>query len=120
METGAKITVLVLVIVAVVAGIYHTQNGVFFSVVSVIVWLTALISLLSRRDIDIHDKVTWVVVVLLLNGLGGLIYFLFAPPSTITEERRDSMAEETQCILCKSVIPVGTDRCPKCGWTYHD
>ena len=45
-----------------------------------IIWLVALTTLLGRRDIDIHDKLSWVVVILLLNGIGGLFYFLWGPP----------------------------------------
>ena len=50
-----------------------------FITVCVIIWATALVSLCSRRDIDIHSKITWVVTVLALNALGALIYLLFGP-----------------------------------------
>ena len=46
---------------------------------SVILWVVALVGLLSRRDIDIHDKLSWVVAILLLNGIGALLYFVFGP-----------------------------------------
>ncbi len=50
------------------------------------IWLVALVSLLRRRDIDIHDKLTWVVTILLLNGIGGLLYFLFGPEGERKQE----------------------------------
>jgi glucan phosphoethanolaminetransferase (alkaline phosphatase superfamily) len=45
----------------------------------VILWLLALVLLCSRRDVEIHRKLTWVVTVLVLNVLGALIYFAFGP-----------------------------------------
>jgi hypothetical protein len=45
----------------------------------VVIWAIALISLCSRRDIEIHAKLAWVVTVLVLNTLGALIYFFFGP-----------------------------------------
>lgn len=48
-------------------------------VACVILWLVALVGLLSRRDVDIHDKLSWVVTILLLNGVGATLYFVFGP-----------------------------------------
>ncbi len=50
-----------------------------FYIIGFIVWIAAVISLCSRRDIEIHAKLSWVVTVLLLNVLGALIYFIFGP-----------------------------------------
>ena len=50
-----------------------------FMTVCVIIWGVALVSLCSRRDIDIHSKLTWVVTVLVLNALGALIYLFVGP-----------------------------------------
>ena len=47
--------------------------------VCIILWLWALILLCSRRDIEIHRKLSWVVTLLVLNVIGALIYFIFAP-----------------------------------------
>ena len=41
-----------------------------FGIVCVIVWVIALVSLCTRRDIDINRKVTWIVTVLVLNAVG--------------------------------------------------
>jgi hypothetical protein len=46
---------------------------------SIVLWIVALVNLLRRRDVDIHDKLTWVVTVLLLNGIGAILYFIFGP-----------------------------------------
>lgn len=46
---------------------------------SLIVWGIALIGLCSRRDIDPHDKITWLAVILVLNVVGAIIYFIFSP-----------------------------------------
>lgn len=50
-----------------------------FFILSLILWLVAVVSLCSRRDIEIHAKLSWVVTVLILNVLGALIYFIFGP-----------------------------------------
>lgn len=54
--------------------------------VCLIIWAVALVSLCSRRDIEIHSKLTWVVTVLVLNALGALIYFAFGPRRQTAEE----------------------------------
>lgn len=51
----------------------------FFYILGFILWLVAVVSLCSRRDIEIHAKLSWVVTVLILNVLGALIYFIFGP-----------------------------------------
>lgn len=51
----------------------------FVCVLAGLVWFCALICLCSRRDIEIHRKLTWVVTVLVLSVLGALIYFIFGP-----------------------------------------
>jgi hypothetical protein len=50
-----------------------------FVTVCAVIWAMALISLCSRRDIDIHSKLTWVVTVLALLAPGAVIYFFFGP-----------------------------------------
>jgi hypothetical protein len=47
--------------------------------VGVVIWAIALVSLCGRRDIEIHRKVTWIVIVLVLNALGAVLYFAFGP-----------------------------------------
>ena len=49
------------------------------TIIGLIIWLAAVVSLCSRRDIEIHSKLTWVVTVLILNILGAIIYFIFGP-----------------------------------------
>lgn len=49
------------------------------TIIGLIIWLAAVVSLCSRRDIEIHSKLTWVVTVLILNILGAIVYFIFGP-----------------------------------------
>ena len=56
------------------------------ALVLAIIWIIALVSLCSRRDIDIHDKLSWVVTVLVLNALGALIYFFLGPKRQAADE----------------------------------
>jgi hypothetical protein len=58
-----------------------------FITVCVIIWGIALVSLCSRRDIEIHTKLTWVVIVLALNALGALIYLFFGPKRKEVDDR---------------------------------
>lgn len=51
-----------------------------------VLWIAALVALCSRRDIEIHRKLSWVVTVLVLNALGGLLYFIFGPKSNGVKE----------------------------------
>jgi len=32
----------------------------------------------------------------------------------------DSEYIDTECLVCKAVIPAGTYACPQCGWTYKE
>ena len=50
-----------------------------FIISCLLVWMWALVSVCSRRDIDIHDKVSWVVTILVLNALGAMIYLVACP-----------------------------------------
>jgi hypothetical protein len=31
----------------------------------------------------------------------------------------DDLAESTECLECRQMIPAGTDTCPACGWSYN-
>jgi hypothetical protein len=87
------------------------------SFLSVIIWAVALIGLCSRRDIDVHSKISWVVVLLVFHGLGAIIYFIFSPKETPTEIGED-LSSPSSCMQCDTAIPSGEDTCQNCGWTY--
>ena len=64
----------------------------FLWLIAVLIWIAGLVSILRRRDIDIHDKLTWVVVILLLNALGAILYFIFvAGPRVDPEDHPDAI-----------------------------
>ena len=48
-------------------------------VVCVVLWAATLFLLCTRRDIEIHSKLSWVVTLLVLNALGALLYLIFGP-----------------------------------------
>ena len=77
---------------------------------SVILWLVALIGLLSRRDVDIHDKLSWVVAILLLNGIGAILYFVFGP-----ERKPDSSQTTTNDPDTRPISPEGESWNPILG-----
>lgn len=80
-------------------------------IIGLILWIAAIVSLCSRRDVEIHRKLTWVVTVLVLNVLGALIYFIFgprrAPQPTDKEIRIDPDA--------KPYVPAGVSWNPILG-----
>ena len=84
-------------------------------VVGVVVWLVGLISLLRRRDIEIHDKLSWVVAVLLLNGVGAIVYFVFGPRREPTarssEEEEDAVPVEPEGMSWNPIL--GMNRLPR-------
>ena len=52
-----------------------------------VVWLFALISALRNERLDSTMKLVWVLVILLVNGLGAILYLLVAPNRTSRGER---------------------------------
>jgi hypothetical protein len=55
--------------------------------VCVVFWAVALVHLCTRRDIEIHRKLSWVVTILVLNALGALLYLFFGPKRSSIRER---------------------------------
>jgi len=62
-------------------------------IISLFLWIIALVALLIRRDIDIHDKLSWVVTILLLNGIGAILYFVFGPKRKYSERDKPEVNE---------------------------
>ena len=91
--------------------------------ISLIIWGIALIGLCSRRDIDVHDKISWLVVVLVFNTIGAIIYFIFSPRVKRQEEDKivviDDTSSPSTCMRCATEILPGEDTCKECGWTYR-
>ena len=58
-------------------------------IISLIIWLAALVGLLSRRDVEIHEKLSWVVTIIVLNGIGGLLYFTFGPRAEQEQDQNE-------------------------------
>jgi uncharacterized protein YacL len=51
------------------------------------VWLYALVSALKNERLDSTMKLVWVLVIVLVNGLGVIIYLLVAPSRPRRDER---------------------------------
>lgn len=53
--------------------------GAYKTVVVVleIIWAISLVNLCSRRDIEIHTKLSWTVALLVLNFSGSIIYYIW-------------------------------------------
>lgn len=44
-----------------------------------VIWIWALIHLLTCRSIEGADKIVWALVIIFLNVLGGILYFAISP-----------------------------------------
>ncbi len=73
-----------------------------------VAWVLALVSLCRRRDIDIDRKVTWVVIVLLLNVVGAVLYFLLGPRRVSSTSGPGVDVEGDIDRDAKPIIPAGT------------
>ena len=91
-------------------------------VISLIIWGIALVGLCSRRDIEIHNKISWLVTILVLNVVGAIFYFIFSVEVKKLKQTKVILKDDTSlpstCIICASEILQGEDTCRKCGWTY--
>ncbi len=61
----------------------------FAIIVALAIWIFALINLCWRRDLDVHDKISWVVTLLVLNVVGAVIYLVFAPKQPVPADHPD-------------------------------
>lgn len=64
-------------------------GGVFFLLLAVggfALWLYALISAIKNERLDPTMRIVWVLVVILVNALGAIIYLLVAPNRPTAEE----------------------------------
>ena len=53
------------------------------------IWVYALISAIKNERLDSSKRIAWVLVVILVTGLGAILYLIFAP----NRPRRPSRAE---------------------------
>ncbi|WP_415909787.1 PLD nuclease N-terminal domain-containing protein [Oleiharenicola sp. Vm1] len=51
-------------------------------------WVYALVSAIQNERLDSARRLAWVLVILLVNGLGALLYLLIAPNRPSAEEIR--------------------------------
>lgn len=51
-------------------------------------WIYALVSAIKNERLDSTMRIVWVLVVILVNGLGALLYLLIAPNRPTADEIR--------------------------------
>ncbi len=56
-----------------------TVAGLVVSGVSALFWVGALVHLLCNRSLEGTERIVWLLVVILLNALGAVLYFFIAP-----------------------------------------
>ena len=44
-----------------------------------LIWVWALIHMLTNQSLQGTDKIVWVLVIIFLNVLGAILYFLLSP-----------------------------------------
>jgi len=47
------------------------------------------------------------------------LFFSYEEPRPQKDLTND-ISKPSTCLLCHSVIPAGSEACPRCGWTYKD
>ncbi|MCM8542087.1 MAG: hypothetical protein NE328_17590 [Lentisphaeraceae bacterium] len=68
-------------------------------------------SVMSFFDMDWLNKSSNIYI---CNYCGKIEWFT-APIHSF----KDTMDTKADCLSCKSTIPVGSDKCHECGWTYN-
>jgi uncharacterized membrane protein HdeD (DUF308 family) len=63
--------------------------AIAFGLSAFLVWVYALVSAIKNERLDSSKRIAWVLVVILVTGLGAILYLIFAP----NRPRRPSMAE---------------------------
>ena len=53
------------------------------ALLSVVFWIWMLIHAITNKALSDTERIIWVLVILLLNGLGALIYFFVGRPKAI-------------------------------------
>ena len=61
-----------------------------------VVWVIALVNLCSRRDIDVHSKISWVVIVVVLHFIGAIIYFIWGPKSETKKVQKPEVPDDSE------------------------
>lgn len=57
------------------------------ALLSLALWVWMLIDVLKRTEAELPDKTTWIIVVVLLGGLGALIYFFAKRRELVAKEK---------------------------------
>ena len=101
-----------------------THLGPWFLALAVIAGLFCffvLATALSRNDFDPVTKFMWVFVIIAASIVGAVLYLLIAPSAaSVRRAKGDDTSEATTCVACRTTIPAGSTKCPKCGWSYAD
>ncbi|MDY3556881.1 hypothetical protein R5W24_006054 [Gemmata sp. JC717] len=62
------------------------------------------------------------VVAAVFHVVYGSLYAPAGPSEggaeTLTPPEADDTSEAAACVACRGSIPVGSDTCPACGWSY--
>ncbi|GEM_PF-2944629 len=66
--------------------------SVLFTIAGFVIWIAGLIDCLKRDFDKTSDKIIWLVVILLLNALGSIIYYFLV----VKAEQKKSKPVENQ------------------------
>jgi len=90
-------------------------------VIGALFWFFVLAAALGRDDFDPVTKFMWVFVIIAASIVGAVLYLLIAPSAaSVRRAKGDDTSEATTCVACRTTIPAGSTKCPKCGWSYAD
>lgn len=57
--------------------------GVIISIGSLVLWIWMLIDCIQNEPSEGNDKIVWLLVIVLLNGFGALLYYFVRRPDRI-------------------------------------
>jgi membrane protein DedA with SNARE-associated domain len=62
--------------------------GGILSLAALAIWILALVEVVTKEPSEGNDKIVWLLVVLLANWVGAIIYWLVRRPQRIREYGR--------------------------------
>jgi len=64
--------------------------GIFISIICASLWFWVLLDCLNNEPNECNGRTVWVLVILFLQGVGAMIYYMFRRPARIREQTLES------------------------------
>lgn len=95
------------------------QALIIIGILLLIFWLVCISNILTRKDIDEHLRLLWLIVLLVSPIPGVIIYLTYGPKEEAKEIAENAdLSHPIACAECGAEISAEADTCNHCGWTY--